>query len=46
MKKIGDNDAWNSTKSKRSMSRKKPLVDDNGNDSDLDKDVTELLNEI
>ena len=45
-KKIYDNDAWNSTKSKRSMRRKKPLVDDNDNEGDLDKDVTELLNEI
>ena len=47
MKKITDNDVWNPTKSKRSVRKKNPRVDDdNGDDSDLDKDVTELLNEI
>ena len=46
MKKITDNDAWNPTKSKRSVRKKNSKVDDNGDDNDLDKDVTELLNEI
>ena len=46
MKKITDNDAWNPTKSKRSVRKENSKVDDNGDDNDLDKDVTELLNEI
>ena len=46
MKKITDNDAWNPTKSKRSVRKKNSKIDDNGDDNDLDKDVTELLNEI